>query len=523
MNNKPILKSNKKFCRKILSGVIIVGLAIGSLFSFAGCKINCNPPEIPEKPPVSSVLPGEAEKPGQNPPIEKPITPEVNITFEEFMEKHSDLALAFASDYVKEELLDNKTPLSQTWGFHANDEEELDSISLTYTYASDDTTRIVEIANATFIEPVDLDTIVANEVTTDQTTHQITRETSFEFNAKWTYENSQLSETLCDFVSSDAKYISEVESSREGTRQFKIAEETSSAINVYNLLAAGTTDEEIVSSLDISYNYILSQQATYPLGDKGSMTIETENYELEEFAPENVEEIVKDWTAEITSALDTHFLEKAGKACYTRYFDQSLLTKVQWDIGDGETISEIKFISTYTKSEGDERFSVAKITLSSPINIKELTKETLDNVFSSSAESATFTQEYYFAYDPAIQGTRDELVNAIFEAHGMDKECPEGAVRYFIDQGYTIDTELSSEARQFKVVEITNTGVKEFSIMIKNSSSDEEYIEKLQKPENYRIYNEKSCTMTGKKVTGTIEETDASEQSDFESIEETIM
>lgn len=500
MENKTILKKIKKFSKAVLTGGLVLGIALGSVFSFAGCGNGDSAADQSSRP--SYVLPDDSTNSsgGNN---DNPKPPVVSISFEDFMKDHSDKALAFAIEHVQEGLLDNKTPLSKTWGFHANEEDELDSVSLTFTYAIDDTTtRALEVANATITNPIDLDKIVDGSFAKEDTAHEVTRELAFEFDAKESYFKSDLATALSNFVCEEGAitYFSEVECDINGVRAFKIAEETANAINVYNLKVVGETDEEVVANLKYSYNYELNQFATYPLGDKESTTIITESYVQEEFAPENVNEAIKDYNASISAALDTHFLQKAGKVLFGRKHDSSLIKNITWDIGTGETISEIKMIAYYVENETDTIYGVSKITLASPIKVKELTKDTLDSVLASASESATFTSEYTFGFNSQIQGTRTELINAIFEAYGMSKECPEGAVRYYIDNGVSIDSKLESEANTFKVVEIQNDKVTEFSISIKNADSDEALIEKLKDSSNYRIAGEKSCTMEGEKI-----------------------
>lgn len=509
MAKKPILKSKRKVARVVLTAILGISMAAGAIFGFAGCSKDCQAPQNATS--IESTIPDSSE----NSEVETPVE---SISFEEFMENHSDKALAFANDFVKADLLDNKTPLSQTWGFHANEEDELDSVSLTYTYSSSATERIVEVANATFTDPIDLDYIVEGEVTKDDVNAQITRETAITFDAKENYMNSDLVGSLTNFVTGSGKvtYFTEEASDKENVRKFKVAEETSSAINVYSLNVVGESDKEILANLNVSYNYELSHYATYPLGDKESVTISTEKYAVEEFAPENVTEAINDYKQEILTALDTHLLETAGKKGYGRTFDASKLVDVTWDIGSGETISEIKMISYYSKSETSKAYNVSTIKLETPINVNTLTKNNIDSIIAQ--VKCTAETNYTFQYDPTIQGTRDELVNSIFEAYGMDKECPEGAVRYFVDQGTTLDSTLEAEANGFVLVEISENGIKEFAVRIKTSSNDEGFITKLSNKENYRFYDEKSCTMEGNKISAEKDEIEqtADNQSDYD-------
>lgn len=496
----------RRFLVTFLSCLALVFGAVG----LAACgDSNTSESTADNSTPVESVLPEQSDTQEIEKPEPEP-EPVVNITMEEFMEEHSDLAFSLANTYVKADLLDNKTPLSETWGFHANEEEELDSISLTYTYASSDTERVIEVANATFINPIDLDVIVANEVTSEHTAHQVTRQVAFEFDAKASYLDSEIADAIYAVIEADndsTKYYSEIESDTENLRKFKVAVETANAINVYTISVVGETDAEIIANLQSQANYESTQTATYPIGDYNSITFATEKYEQEEFTPENVDEAVNDYSAEITAALDANFLEAAGKKCFGRTFDSTKLTDVTWDIGNGETITEIKMIMNYQTSEQNIYYAIEKITLANAIDVKTITKDNLNEIFETAVTGATYSQDYILSYNPEKQNDRNDLVNAIFEAYGMTKECPEGAVRYYIDEGATVDTILQSEVRMFKVIEITEIGVNEISLMIKNSANDNEYIEKLLDQTNYRITSEKSYTMDGEKLISMVNST----------------
>lgn len=488
--NEGLLKNQSRFIQKILAGAIAFTMTLG-LSAFAGCKKEQTPIDSSTSSDISISSPIEDSS-----PIE---IVDDSITFTQFMQEHSEVALDFAYKYLKQDLMQDKMPLSQTWGFHANEDDELTSVSLTYIYSGEENTRILEVANATLINPLDLDKILKEDFISSDIANIVTRENVFVFDAKESYLNDDIATSLANIVGEEGnvKYFKETDSQKENTRTFEIAEETANAINIYSIQVEGTTDNEVLSNIE---NAVANHTATYPLGDKESLTISTQKYEIEKFAPQNVNELVADYSDELTSALDTHFLEKAGKSCFTRTFDASKLLEYSWDLGEGESISQIKFIAYYKLNERDKTFAVSRIDLETPISIKELTKSKIDNALANASEKASLTREYFLSYNPQIQGTRDDLINAIFEAHGYTNECPEGGVRYFIDQGSAVDSILQSQVNAFKVIQIQNDNVIEFSINIKISAKDEGYIEKLKNKENYKIYDEKSCEMTGIKI-----------------------
>ena len=494
--NEGLLKNQSRFIQKILAGAIAFTMTLG-LSAFAGCKKEQTPIDSSTSSDISISSPIEDSSSAEDSsPIE---IVDDSITFAQFMQEHSEEALDFAYTYIKQDLMQDKMPLSQTWGFHANEDDELTSVSLAYIYSGEENTRILEVANATLINPLDLDKILSGDFISSDIANIVTRENVFVFDAKESYLNDDIASSLANIVGEEGnvKYFKETDSQKENTRTFEIAEETANAINIYSVQIEGTTDNEVLSNIE---NAVANHTATYPLGDKESLTISTQKYEIEKFAPQNVNELVADYSDELISALDTHFLEKAGKSCHTRSFDASKLVEYTWNLGEGESISQIKFISYYQKNENSMSFAISKIDFKTPILIKELTKKNIENIFASASENATLVCEYYLNFNSEIQGTRDNLINAIFEAHGYTNECPEGGVRYFIDQGASVDSDLQSQVRDFKVIQIQENRVNEFTISIKTSTQDEGYIEKLKNKENYKIYDEKSCEMTGIKI-----------------------
>lgn len=144
-------------------------------------------------------------------------------------------------------------------------------------------------------------------------------------------------------------------------------------------------------------------------------------------------------------------------------------------------------------------YAVQKITLKKPINVKDLTKENISTVFVEAFKDVNSSKDYGFTYNPTTQEENNALANAIFQAYGMSLETPEGATRYLVDKGSELDDNLK-ECNEYQVIEIQEDKVVEFTILIKSSSTEQEYISKLTNASNYRITGEKSCEMTGSKI-----------------------
>ena len=139
---------------------------------------------------------------------------------------------------------------------------------------------------------------------------------------------------------------------------------------------------------------------------------------------------------------------------------------------------------------------MGKATLSENINVKDLTKENLNQKFSEAKFSTSSL--YNFTYNPSIQSEKSDIMNAIFEKMGMEKE--NDAIRLIKFDKFKIDNKFNGDAGYYTVVEINKDGIKEFSINIKGST-DAECIYNLSHLENsYYTYNEDSCTLDGLKI-----------------------
>lgn len=424
-----------------------------------------------------------------------------SLTLAEFVTEHRAEAVAFINRYIRPSVVGEKEVLSENWGLTANSEDELSGLRLFWTYKQDETSRAIEVANITMTNPIDLDDIVADNVDGNSLSFSTSNDIVFEFDAKENFQNQDLASALYNITgdSSSVMTYSEVETTREGVRTFLVSEETQDhQLKIYNVdTDCGNSTEELIENLNYPYNYLITEEESYSLGE---YQLNVQNYTQEEFAPEKVDDLIEDYNEAITTALEENFFDTITRTCYGRTFDESKLLTSTWDIGNGEEISEIKFISTYATSPTNTMYTIGTIKLDSPIMVNNLTKSNINETFAEKTVNATSAMEYLFQYNPQKQNDRNDLVNAIFEAYGMTKEVPEGATRYYIDKGSRVDSALWAETHVFQVVEIQDNYVKEFTISIKLSSNDQGYIEKLQDSSNYRVYSEKSYEMNGQKV-----------------------
>lgn len=211
----------------------------------------------------------------------------------------------------------------------------------------------------------------------------------------------------------------------------------------------------------------------------------------------SITDLVENYSDIVYSALNDCYLEVIGLDCLGRSFKTSKVLSTQWDIGNSDEISKIDLIMRYQADNSFERYIICTANFDTDINVKELNADNIRDTFQNKVDDMTSSQSYSFTYDTTIQCDRADLTKAICDKVFGENES---ATRYIVDNGYKVDNTLGMEAREFKVVEITDTGVQEIGIRIKNSLSDDVYTANLENSSYYRTFNEKSYTLSGNKL-----------------------
>lgn len=122
------------------------------------------------------------------------------------------------------------------------------------------------------------------------------------------------------------------------------------------------------------------------------------------------------------------------------------------------------------------------------VNFDAVLKEDLK--INENIQNINYSSIYRLNYTSAIQEEKRILTDAICDK--LFKRADDEVIleRYIVDEGSKVDTGLETTVRQFQVVEITNCGVREIGIRIKDPlASLEEYIKKLDDPTNYVTYD----------------------------------
>lgn len=238
----------------------------------------------------------------------------------------------------------------------------------------------------------------------------------------------------------------------------------------------------------------IAEEINQALGDNA---IQHEEYKPEAFTPETVADLVAMYPEKVSKCLDIKFKQKIIDNCFIRDFDESKVISAKWRVMGEKEITGVKFEMVYKKSETSAVYYLFDIPLKQNVSIEDIAN------IESYAKLNSITNTYSFGYNPTIQGTRDELMNAIFKANGMSETCPEGAVRLIkIADSASIDTEMGYRTRKVDVVEIAENKIQKFTVCIKdenNNATDVQLINNLNKG-LYRMPENISIDISGIKV-----------------------
>ena len=196
---------------------------------------------------------------------------------------------------------------------------------------------------------------------------------------------------------------------------------------------------------------------------------------------------------EIITALETHCQEGMINRCFLGMdINTDNISNEEWFLikNEDEKIVGAEYSCNYQATSSNSYYARGKVMFENPISDKDLAN--------GNTGTTTYTRIYRTNFNHTIQSDRANLTKAICDKVFGENES---ATRYIVDVGTDVDEILGMQVREFKVVEITDTGVQEISIRIKNSSNDEGYIANLENASNYYTYNEKSYTLSGNKIT----------------------
>ena len=223
----------------------------------------------------------------------------------------------------------------------------------------------------------------------------------------------------------------------------------------------------------------ISQQIAEKIEENlGESSVEVDTYETESFAPTSVADLVADYSDRVNEVLNTKCKQAVVENCFFMGFEEQNIVNAKWILEGENEVTGAKMLIDYKSGGAYQKIIVADIDFAQPISAEDFIN--LKNIKISNT-----LLEYGFDYKPSLQGTRDDLVNAIFAANGMSETCPEGAIRLIKDNGYQLDTEIG-ETNEFIVVQIDKDEIIQYCIRIKKASSDVDYIAHLNSVEKYK-------------------------------------
>ncbi len=168
--------------------------------------------------------------------------------------------------------------------------------------------------------------------------------------------------------------------------------------------------------------------------------------------------------AEILKTLKANYATPLLQDYYDRGYDVEIK---DWFISENTAgkITGIEFICFWKRTATSYWIRLYSLTFNAPFSKSEFVNPEQSATYV--LNNATKNLVHDINYDPTIQEVNAELTDAIFEALGVEDT---GAERIIIDQGGGMGDSELKEYREFKIIEITNSIIKEFIVRIKDSN-----------------------------------------------------
>ncbi len=496
-----LLFSVEKF-KKLMAGLLITASLIGSVFSFAGCSLISGNENNTSGNDTSIVQPVEPvpDDPTPDEPIVVPDVPPVveEMSVEEFINQHTDKATAFAQSALGTNMAEGVEVYDYAFG--TNDNGDICDIEQINIVANDETTRTISYGKLTLSSPISPEEILDGYTTAD--TSGSYAQQNFVYDAKENFTRAELGKAFFDAceIEGGKSLFSERKSLYADERVFEVLNidtETNDCVVYKITLPYAQSDEEMIALL-------ASQEADIEIVssvDFGSYQISFNEFENEVFEPENVADLVENYSNYVRTALNNHFFAKVTKSCWGRTFEADRLIDPEWKIitNDEGKITGFKFISRYKYSEVDENLKIGVVKLETPLDVTDFTAENADEIFAQASEKADFSMEHALYYLKDNETQRADLMNALFEAYGLSKEMKAGEERYFNDDGLTFYGNIG-QGRQFKLMHKEGDRIVALTIIMKYSENDAEMIELLKNPNNFTIFEEYIVDTSGERI-----------------------
>ncbi|MBO5344681.1 MAG: hypothetical protein J6A51_02175, partial [Clostridia bacterium] len=432
-SNKPKRMFFKKLSHGLIKALAVVGVMVATTFFFQGCKNNDidQPNNNPNGGIVTPVDPTPDDPSIDNPnPDPNPDTPtpppiiEINpTTINKFVSQYKTEAVNFAKDALDTIAVDSEERFN--YAFETNSDGFITAVKAMTVQYSENNERNFIAEKIVLTNPVSVDNAINSEYSQTDIGGQYTRKVLASFNAKQNYCHAEIGNALFSALelNDGQNFYTEVESENQEKQVFEVTHiSENNSITVYKLVVdKAENDKELISNLADNEKIEYSIKTHYSLGD---YQVDDKNYEMEEFQPESVADLIENYSEYVHTALNENFFPKITRVCFGRTFDENKLVEPEWRIvHENNEITGFQFISKYANATLNEQFQVGNITLAEKLNTLDFIDENASEKFATASENATYSSDFAFGYLKAEQGTRDELLNAIFEAKGMGYEA----------------------------------------------------------------------------------------------------
>lgn len=264
-----------------------------------------------------------------------------------------------------------------------------------------------------------------------------------------------------------------------------------------------------------------TEKAEHDFGD--GLTCTECGYEYDpakDTAPTTIEELFPDETtataielaraeyyqAIVVNTLNDNLLGKMLSNIIGNYYELNKVDNVKWrvtTVEDNSTIDKIYMTFDYNYDHNgpntSRTFKYASVDPVTDITITDLINndtEKLEAAFDEGnpfVAGAKYVNEYVFNYNPSIQEKRSELLDAVnkkLAEDGIITAVDQNTQSFIKDIGSGVNPTLNGTAREIVVMNLTENGYEEVSIIIKetqNNNNDITLMEHLNKGEYYEI------------------------------------
>lgn len=436
------------------------------------------------------------------------------LTLAQFVSDHKSTAIDFVTNKIRPSVVAENQVKAEQWYIAGNSDNELTEINIVWTYIVNETDRKTEWANVTLSAPIPFRNIANNKYSLNASALTVDRTDIFEFDAQRNYNKQNIATALYEKAElpADVKLYTEIDSGDGSYRSFKLLGQADNKIIVkrIDVLKGDGSDDTLLNNVNRPFT-TMSTANEYEIN--GTKVYESA-YALENLGPEqdpdpiepddpdheekieNVQDLIAKYADTVKTALNDNYLYTMGRQCIGRSFNTEKVLDTEWYVNSGENISKIEVVFKYDEGNEFVSYIIGTIELTSPINVKDLTKSTIASELAENSADATYTQTYSFSYNDQMATERAELKNAICDKFfGED----ENKTRFIKDNGTTTNDKLG-EISRFTVIQITDKGVEEISISIKGwSLNDNQFINKLSDASNYSFTSNK-YDINGEKV-----------------------